>query len=282
MYSYFDSTTLVTPFGVIFVAAILATWFWSRRIARAGAIDVSHVDLLVPICIVVGLTGGTVIAMFMPMDHMVAGEAMNHGIRIRLFGMLASGALGILVYSRLVNLSFRRLLDVFAVPTLAGLMIHRVGCHIAGCCWGDVVTHGHAGGFAAQVQTLPVVNQLVYGVEYPAGSLPYEQHLALGMIEPSAVSSLPVVPVQLIEAALLLVMIILLTRVQWRQYPKGTVTVVVTCAYAFMRFFVEYLRADGHIVFGNLTITQVQCMVLMMSAMLLPRMLRARRRSHSF
>ena len=237
MYSYFDSTTLVTPFGVIFVAAILATWFYSRRNAAAGAIDVSHVDLLVPICVIVGLAGGTLIAMYMPMDHMVAGEAMNHGIRIRLFGMLVSGALGILVYSRIAGLSFRRLLDLFAIPTLVGLMIHRTGCYLAGCCWGDVVSHGDSGGFAAQVQTWPLINHLVTGVEYPAGSLPYEQHLAMGMIDSSAVTSLPVVPVQLYEAALLLVMILLLVRVPWRLYPKGTVTVVVTCAYALIAFF---------------------------------------------
>jgi len=275
MYSYFDSTTIVTPFGLIFVAAIIAAWFFARRNASTTYVDPSHVDLLVPITIITGLIGGTIVAMFMPMDHMVAGEAMNHGIRIRLFGMLSTGAIAVFVYSRIAHLSFRRLLDIFALPTLAGLMIHRIGCYIAGCCWGDVVSHEHASAFATQVQTTSFLNGLVQGVQYPVGSLPYEQHLAMDMIGPGALASLPVYPVQLYEAGLLLVLILVLMRVPWRQCTRGTLAVLTVCAYALMRFFIEYLRADGHIVLADLTITQLQCIILMSSVVLLPRLRRS-------
>lgn len=275
MYSYFDSTAIVTPFGLIFVAAIVAAWLFARRNASTTYVDPSHVDLLVPLTIITGLVGGTIVAMFMPMDHMVAGEAMNHGIRIRLFGMLGTGAIAVFVYSRIVHLSFRRLLDIFALPTLVGLMIHRIGCYIAGCCWGDVVSHEHASAFATQVQTTSFLEGLVRGVQYPAGSLPYEQHLAMGMLEPGAQVSLPVYPVQLYEAGLLLVLILVLMRVPWRRCTRGTLAVLTVCAYALMRFFVEYLRADGHIVLGELTITQLQCIILMFSIVLLPRIRRS-------
>lgn len=275
MYSYFDSTTLVTPFGLIFVAAIITAWFLARRNASTTYVDPSHVDLLVPLTIITGLIGGAIVAMFMPADHMVAGEAMNHGIRIRLFGMLGTGAIAVFVYSRITHLSFRRLLDIFALPTLAGLMIHRIGCHIAGCCWGDVVSHEHSSAFATQVQSTSFLDGLVRGIQYPAGSLPYEQHLAMDMIEPGALSSLSVYPVQLYEAGLLLVLILVLMRVPWRRCTRGTLAVLTVCAYALMRFFVEYLRADGHIVLGDLTITQLQCIILMFSIVLLPRVRRS-------
>ncbi len=275
MYSYFDSMAIVTPFGLIFVAAILAAWLFARRNASTTYVDPSHVDLLVPLTIITGLIGGTIVAMFMPMDHMVAGEAMNHGIRIRLFGMLGTGAIAVFVYSRIAHLSFRRLLDIFALPTLAGLMIHRIGCYIAGCCWGDVVSHEHASAFATQVQTTSFLDGLVQGVQYPAGSLPYEQHLAMGMIEPGALASLPVYPVQLYEAGLLLVLILILMWVPWRRCTRGTLAVLTVCAYALMRFFIEYLRADGHIVLADLTITQLQCIILMSSVVLLPRLRRS-------
>ncbi|MCJ7590019.1 MAG: prolipoprotein diacylglyceryl transferase, partial [Woeseiaceae bacterium] len=128
MYSHFDSNNWVTPFGLIFIVAILIVWALARRNATASNIDASHIDLLFPIAVIIGIAGGTIVAMFMPMDHMLAGEMMNHGIRIRLFGMLATAAVAVFVYSRLNKTSFRQLLDVFAVPTLVGLMIHRVGC----------------------------------------------------------------------------------------------------------------------------------------------------------
>jgi phosphatidylglycerol---prolipoprotein diacylglyceryl transferase len=274
MYSHFDSDKWVTPFGLIFVTAMIVVWALARRNASASNIDGSHVDLLFPIAVIVGIAGGTVVAVFMPMDHMVAGEMMNHGIRIRLFGMLATAAVAVFVYGRVSRHSFRQMLDLFAVPTLVGLMIHRIGCFLAGCCWGDIATPVDAGDFTSQVNTLPLLSHLINGVQYPPGSLPFEQHVALGLISPDATASLPVVPVQLYEAALLLVMVLALWRFPWRKYPQGTIAVVVTCTYAVMRFLVEYLRADGQIFIGNLNVTQLQCLVLLSSAMLLPGMLR--------
>lgn len=274
MYSHFDSNSWVTPFGLIFIVAILTAWAYARRNATISGIDASHIDLLMPITVIVGIAGGTVIAMLMPMDHRVAGEMMNHGVRIRLFGMLATGAVAVFIYSRLNKVSYRQLLDIFALPTLAALMIHRVGCFLAGCCWGDIVSHEAGTSLATQVQTLPFLSSLGGGVQFPQGSLPFEQHVALGLIEPNALASLPVVPVQLYEAALLLIVLLALWRFPWREYPKGTMVVIVICTYAVMRFFIEYLRADGYIVVANLTITQLQCLLLLSSAFLLPSMLK--------
>jgi phosphatidylglycerol:prolipoprotein diacylglycerol transferase len=274
MYSHFDSTTWVTPFGLIFIVAILTAWAYTRRNATISGIDATHIDLLMPIAVIVGIAGGTVVAMLMPMDHRVAGEMMNNGVRLRLFGMLATGAVAVFIYSRLNKLSFRQLLDILALPTMAALMIHRFGCFLAGCCWGDLVSHEAKTNLATQVQTLPFFNGLSGGVQYPPGSLPFEQHVALGLIEPGALASLPVVPVQLYEAALLFVVLLVLWRFPWREYPKGTLVVLVTCTYAIMRFFIEYLRADGSIIVGNMTVTQLQCLLLLSSAFLLPSMLK--------
>ncbi len=238
-------------------------------------IDGSHIDLLLPISIIVGIAGGALLSLLMPMDQMIAGETMQSGVRVRLFGMLATGTLALLIYSRVVKLSFRRLLDVFALPTIAGLMIHRVGCFLAGCCWGDIVSNEHSTSLASQVQTLPFLSGLSNGVQYPSGSLPFEQHVALGLIEPTAVVSLPVYPVQLYEGVLLLVLLLVLWRVPWRRLPCGLLTVLTVCSYAVVRFFIEYLRADGYIVLGNLTVTQLQCLFLLLSALLLPGLLRS-------
>lgn len=274
MYSHFSSTDWVTPFGLTFIVAICVAWYFARRNAATTRVDPSHVDLLVPITIIVGIIGGTVVARFMPLDQMVAGEAMNHGVRVRLFPMLGTGAIALFVYSRVAHLSFRRLLDIFAVPTVAGLAVHRIGCFMAGCCWGDIVGHGVAGDFASQVQTTSFLENVVRGVQYPPGSLPYEQHAALGLIDPGALASLPVYPVQLYEATLLLLLILVLIRVPWRRLPQGTLVVLTVVSYAVLRFFIEYLRADGRLVLGNLTVTQLQCIVLMFSVVLLPRLRR--------
>ncbi len=275
MYSHFSPDSWVTPFGLIFIGAIVAAWILARRNAVSTGIDGSHIDLLVPITIITGLVGGTLVALAMPMDHMVAGEAMNYGIRVRLFGMLGTGAIALFVYSRFHGFSFRRLLDVFALPTLIGLMIHRVGCYMAGCCWGDIVSHPVEGALATQVQTTSLLSGIVQGVRYPPGSLPFEQHLALELIEPDALASLPVYPVQLYEAVVVLIIVLLLSRLDWRRQPRGTLTVLTVCAYAIARFALEYLRADGAVIVGNLTVTQLQCIVLLIIGILLPRLRRS-------
>lgn len=179
-----------------------------------------------PITIIVGVAGALLLSLVMPMDRMVAGDMMQTGVRARLFSILATGAVAVFIYSRIVKLSFRRLLDIFALPTIAGLMVHRVGCFLAGCCWGDVVSDGHVMSFATQVQTLPFLGGLTAGVQYPPGSLPYEQHVAMGLIEPGAVASLPIYPVQLYEVALLLVLLLALwlLPVLMRQPARGRAT----------------------------------------------------------
>ena len=140
---------------------------------------------------------------------------------------------------------------------------------------GFIVGGSYGGGLAAQVHTTSFLDRIVAGIQYPPGSLPFDQHVALGMIEPDALASLPVYPVQLYEVALLGVLILLLSRVSWRRAPRGTLAVLTIVGYAVMRFFIGYLRADGHIVLGNLTITQLQCILLSFTIVLLPRLRRS-------
>ncbi|NND46601.1 MAG: hypothetical protein HKN55_02950 [Woeseiaceae bacterium] len=277
MYSQFDSISWVTPYGLTLLSAIFVSWWLARRNANSIAVDASHIDLLLPVVVIVGVAGATLLSRLMPMDSMIAGELMQTDGRVRLFGVIGCGAVAVFFYSRIVGLSFRRLLDVFALPTIAGLMILRIGCFLAGCCWGDLVSNEHATQlhtqFATQVQTLPFLGGLTSGVQYPPGSLAYEQHLAMGLIDPGALASLPVYRVQLLEGALLLGLLLTLRRVTWQRLPQGMLTVQVISAYAVIRFFLEYLRADAPIVIGNLTITQLQCLLLLFSATLLPGLL---------
>jgi prolipoprotein diacylglyceryltransferase len=251
-----ETNSYLTPFGLIFIASILAAWLYARRNAASSGVDVSQVDLLMPATLIIGLTGGAVVAILVPADY---------EIPVRLFGIPATGVVALFIYSRLNHLSVRSVLDIFALPTLVGLMVHRLGCFFAGCCWGDI---------ASEVQTLPFINSLMSGVQYPPGSPPFEQHVAMGLIDPGASASLPVLPVQIYEAVLLLAVVLVLRRFPWRDYPRGSIAVIVTCVYALLRFCIEFLRADGYVVLGNLTVTQLQCLLILCSGILLPGMLR--------
>jgi len=119
-----------------------------------------------------------------------------------------------------------------------------------------------------QIQTLPWLagDWVKTGVTYGPDKFPFQQQLALGLIDASATRSLPVHPVQLYEAALLGVFLLLFGRQRLDRYPAGSIALLTIIAYALIRFVMEYLRADGNIVFGLLTATQLQCIALLVLA----------------
>ncbi len=271
MHYHEGTENLVTTFGVLFVVALLAYWWLARRNATNVGIDGSHIDLLLPLAIVGGIIGGTILSMLMPDDRQVAGEALQVNARIRLFGLVVSGALVVFVYSRVTRQSFRSLLDTLALPTLVALIIHRIGCFVAGCCWGDVsvtdpwLSSIASSGIGQQVQTLPWLagEWVKTGVTYGPGTFPFQQQVAIGLIDTNALQSLPVHPVQLYEAALLGIFVLLFWWAPLDRFRAGSIAVVTIGGYSIIRFAVEYLRADGNIVFASLTATQLQCIVLL-------------------
>ena len=76
--------------------------------------------------------------------------------------------------------------------------------------------------------------------------------------------------VQLYESAILLVLLLLLSRVHWRRVAAGSIAVISISSYALLRFFMEILRADNTALLGNLTVTQILCILLIPSVLLLP------------
>ncbi len=272
---YHDGTeNLVTTFGMLFVLSLGVYWFFARRNANRIGIDPSHIDLLLPMSIIGGLVGGTLLSLLMPEDRQIAGEVLQVDSRIRLFGLVLSGAVVVYVYSRIARLSFRTLVDVLALPTLAALIVHRFGCFLAGCCWGDGsvvdpwLTSIAATELAQQVQTLPwLAGEWVRtGITYGPGTFPFEQQVAIGLIAADAAQSLPVHPVQFYEAALLAIFVLLFRKTALDKYLAGTIALTTMGGYAVIRFVTEFLRADSNLVFGVLTATQLQCMALFVLA----------------
>ncbi len=240
------------------------------------ALDASHIDLLVPLLVLGGIAGGTVLAMLPPQDQQLAGEALVIDLRLTLYGVVVSAVLVLFIYSRLNRLPFRALLDAFALPTMAAVAVQRVGCFFAGCCWGDLAIL--PGGLAEisgeelgrQMQTLPWLagDWVFWAVQYGPGTHAYEQQLAAGLIQSDVPLSLPVHPVQLYEVGVLLVAYLLLRRTGFGENRPGTIAAAVALTYALVRFFIEYLRADGMLFLANLTIVQLQSVVLAMLSLL--------------
>lgn len=270
MYPRFDTLTFITPYGLMLVIGLLACWLHARRRALKSGIDASHIDLAMPLVFAVSVLGTQVLAIFTPNNVAITGAALTTHARLSVFALLLFAIPALSVYARLSGLSSRTLLDLFALPVLGCLVLIRLGCFMAGCCWGDLVNQSPqlaniAGpGLAAQVFTLPwlAADNLWTAVSFPAGSFAWRQHLALGLIGPEATGSLPVHPTQLYECLLLAVLFCVLLRLQGRWIAAGSSVLVTLGSYAVLRFFIEFLRADNALVLGRLTFTQLVCIAL--------------------
>ena len=274
MYPRFGDQTWITPYGLMLVAALVACWLYARHRATAVGIDRSHIALIVPLVFIISASGAKLLPLVSPNDTHIAGELLQADARLRLFGLLIVGLPVLLVYSRLANLSFRGMLDIFALPSLLSLVILRVGCFMAGCCWGDLVfSAGELSavadtGVRTQVLTLPWLTGgwLFTEVSFPAGSFAYQQHLSIGLIEPGAQSSMPVHPTQAYEIVLLISLLVFLHVFARKQHAPGVVALAALIGYCVLRFFVDYLRADSAIVFGSHTFTQILCVSLLFAS----------------
>jgi phosphatidylglycerol:prolipoprotein diacylglycerol transferase len=261
MHPYLGNQDWLSSYGLLMIIGLAVCWWLARRAAVRAGIDPSHIDLALPLVFIVG----------------AACLSLLTGPRIRLYPLIFGCTGALFAYGAVAKLSFRALLDIFALPTIAAIAIQRIGCFLAGCCWGDVAVHDGwldviaRTGLGHQLQTLPWAtgDWVVTAVQFPAGSLAWQQHLAVGLITADALVSLPVHPTQLYESALLLLVIPLLLRLGRREMPAGSLAMTAFIAYAVVRFGIEFLRADNVLFLGNLTLPQVTSAVLFGAASLL-------------
>jgi len=137
----------------------------------------------------------------------------------------------------------------FAVPL--GLAFGRMGCLMAGCCFGSTC-------------------QLPWAMSFPAHSAASEGQFKQGLLASPRLWSLPVHPTQVYEsAACLAIAALCLLWVHPRKRYDGQVFVVFLVLYAIARFSIEFLRRDDRGGLWGLSTSQLLGIVLVGAAALL-------------
>jgi len=113
----------------------------------------------------------------------------------------------------------------FAIPL--GLVFGRLGCFLAGCCWGRTCAND------------------AFGIAFPPGSAVFDFQVEQGLIRRTAAQTLPVIPTQLFEAAACLAIFAYLYFYRrTRKAFDGQLFYVFMMAYAVARFVIEFWRED--------------------------------------
>lgn len=138
-----------------------------------------------------------------------------------------------LVWRRKQN--FWLLADVLVPSVAIGHAIGRIGCFLAGCCFGKVCPVDSRFGFL--------------GVRFPATtslgeSQAFSDQLQQHLVSKGDLWTQPVWPTQLLESAGNLVIFGLLMLLWRRRRFNGEVLLAYVTLYSVLRFLLEYLRGD--------------------------------------
>jgi phosphatidylglycerol:prolipoprotein diacylglycerol transferase len=153
---------------------------------------------------------------------------------------------------------FWRAADMAGIVIPVGLAFGRMGCLLAGCCFG--------------VRTASAV-----GMSFPPNSPASEFQWKGGLLASQHFWSLPVHPTQVYESILcLLIGVVCLVYVHPRKRYDGQVFLSFVVLYAAMRFVLEYLRSDDRCALFGLSTSQLIGLLLVPAAVAVHLMRRRR------
>lgn len=256
----------IASYSALLLAGLAGGYAITRwRAVRVG-IRGAHIDNMMLLLTVASLFGARFFSwlFYFPRGSSLWDALTTSGGGMVFYGGLIFGAATVILYARVASLSLGNLLDVCAPGVALGLALGRVGCFLAGCCWGDLCISDATAAripssqVAWQVRTFPAISRAGFplAVSFPRAAAAYEQHQELGLIGLEAGSSLPVHPVQLYEAGLALgLCVILNSRFRRRQW-FGEITVALVLGYGAIRFGTEFMRADNSPLYAGLTLSQ--------------------------
>ncbi|NMD89267.1 prolipoprotein diacylglyceryl transferase [Victivallis vadensis] len=203
--------------GLLFIALLVFDTLRSFKIKN-------EFETKIMVCIPLSLLFGCVTGYFSDVIFRGGIQAVfrPYGFGVTFYGWLLGTIIFYLAYSKLLNISSCFLLNCFLPTFSIAQAFGRIGCFLGGCCYGIPCN---------------------WGVQYPAGSLPYIKY-----------GSTYLFPIQLLESCYLLIIFYILfkkTRFQDRalwyliMMPSG-------------RFFFEFLRGDNRGTIGYSILSPAQ------------------------
>ena len=210
----------VYSYGVLIGLGTLLAIVWPVRLAAQEGIPPQKVEGLGLVIVVSAVVGSKLLtALDYPGFYsgdwsLLWREVLNRG-GVFYGGLLLALATSALFF-RLNHLPGWKIADCVAPGLALAQGIARVGCFLAGCCWG-------------------IPTQLPFGVTFTSEQAHSITGVPLGV---------KLHPTQLYEAALVLLAIPFLLRLRQHKSFDGEVVLAYILYYGVVRFFLEFLRGD--------------------------------------
>ncbi|MBR4719363.1 MAG: prolipoprotein diacylglyceryl transferase [Lachnospiraceae bacterium] len=194
--------------GIGFVLAVLIGGYRTKKLGLSED-DFTNISICV---LLFGWMGGKIMFIIVNFRQFLISPMSTLGSEgFVVYGGIITGILSIFVYCKIKKLSFLTYMDMMAPAVAINQGLGRVGCFMAGCCYGKPTDSW-------------------FGVVFPENSL--------------APAGIRLIPTQLISALfdiLLAVFLILITR---KVKYRGMVSGIYLLMYGVGRFIIEIFRDD--------------------------------------
>ena len=229
-------------YGLCMALGFLTAWRVLVYLCKRTGQDFEHVAMLLSWVMICALVGARTVYV---VEHWATEFAQNPMSIIRIdqgglvfYGGLIGAMIPYFAYAFFLRKNFFELADISATVLPLGHAFGRFGCFMHGCCYGRQ-------------------SDSWLGVSFPIGSPAWMEQASAGLINRTAMQSLPVIPTQLIESVATLA----LFAVLFTLYPKhwkrrGFMGGLYLIGYAILRFPIEYLRGDPRATVGPFSISQ--------------------------
>lgn len=228
----------INSWGLMLAIAVIIAIFGVGRLFQREGYDQDIVLDMVLIMVVAGLIGSRLAyVLIYQWEEFLQNPALLFALQdggisgLVWYGALILGFLSFIIYIRWKRLDGWKLVDMFVPYVALGYALVRIGCFLAGCCYGEATSCG------------------------------------LGVVFPN-VDSLPRHPTQLYSSLLNFILFAFLLWYFPRRKFAGEVLALYIGGYAIYRFIIEFLR-ESVIFYGVFTLGQVFSALLLISAVVL-------------
>lgn len=228
---------VVYGYGFMIALGILLCVFMAMCRAKKYALNSEAILDIALIGVAAGFLGAKLLYVIVEFPDFIKDPMSVLGSEgFVVYGGIIAGVLAAIIYCRVKKYVFLSYFDL-AVPSIALAQgFGRIGCFLAGCCYGRVTDSW-------------------CGVTFPAGGL--------------APSGVKLIPTQLFSSAGDFIIMLVLIIYHKRAKHTGDVGALYMLLYGVGRFIIEYFRSDDRGGVGALSTSQIISIVIVLGSFIL-------------
>lgn len=212
-------------YGLMIALGFLAALIFGTWLCKKKGLNDDFFFNLAMFTLIFGWLGGKILFIIVEFKQFMKSPMSVIGSEgFVVYGGIISGVITIYIYCKIKNMNFYEYTDIIVASVAINQAFGRVGCFLAGCCYGRETDSW-------------------VGVIFPEGCM--------------APAGVKLIPTQLFSAfGDLLMFLILFIYINSKKYIKGVPVAIYLSGYAIGRFVIECFRSDERGSVGMLSTSQ--------------------------